>query len=103
MAMSMSMVKPENLEDDCCSSYYAVEERRLSKVKVVYGEIWKRSTRNWNYLEDYRPGAGGVLTVKNAIGTQLRELINPGLARWWLSVKLYGLWRCYEKRKESRE
>ena len=36
MSMSMSMVKPENLDDDCYSSCYAVAEKRLSKVKVVY-------------------------------------------------------------------
>ena len=36
----------------------------------------KGSTRYSNYLEDYWPGAGGLSAV-NAIGTQLRESINP--------------------------
>ena len=31
-----------------------------------------------NYLEDYWPCAGGLSAV-NAIGTQLRDLINSGL------------------------
>ena len=39
------------------------------------------STRCWNYLEVYWPGAGVVLAV-NAIGTQLRDPINSGLTRW---------------------
>ena len=43
------------------------------------------STRYWNYLEVYRPCAGGFSAV-NAIGTQLREPINLGLTRWRMAV-----------------
>ena len=34
-----------------------------------------------NYLEVHWPCAGGLSAV-NAIGTQLRDPINPGLTRW---------------------
>ena len=35
----------------------------------------------WNYLEDYWPCAGGLSEV-NAIGTQMRDLINNGREKW---------------------
>ena len=38
------------------------------------------STRYWNNLEDSWHRAGVLLAV-NAIGTELRDLINPGLIR----------------------
>ena len=47
--------------------------------------ICKCSTRYWNYLEDYWPCAGG-LSATNAIGTQLSDRINSGLARWLTAV-----------------
>ena len=36
----------------------------------------------------------------NAVGTRLRDLIDSGLARWWLAVKIKG--RRGGKREESR-
>ena len=42
-------------------------------------------TRYWNCLEVYGPCAGGLSAV-NAIGTQLRNPINPGLAQWSMAV-----------------
>ena len=38
-----------------------------------------------NYLEVYWPCAGGLSAV-NAIGTQLRDLMNSGLTRWRMAV-----------------
>ena len=38
-----------------------------------------------SYLEDYRLYAGELLAV-NAVGRQLRDLINSRLARLWLTV-----------------
>ena len=45
----------------------------------------KGSTRYWNYLKDYWPCAGGLSAV-SAIGTQLRDPIKSGLARWRMAV-----------------
>ena len=62
--------------------------------------MWEREANiNWsmvicqkaapvrNYLEVYRPCAGGLSAV-NAIGTQLRDPINLGLTRWRMAVSL---------------
>ena len=43
------------------------------------------STRYWNYHEVYWPCAGG-LSAANAVGTQLRDPINSGPARWHMAV-----------------
>ena len=40
-----------------------------------------------NYLEDYRPFAGGLSAV-NVIGTQLRDPKNSGLTRWCMAVEI---------------
>ena len=45
----------------------------------------KTATVTENYLEDSWPCASG-LSVVNAIGTQLCDLINSGLTRWRLAV-----------------
>ena len=45
----------------------------------------KKATLARNYLEVYWPCAGGLSAV-NAIGTQLRDLINSRLTRWCLAV-----------------
>ena len=45
----------------------------------------KGSTRYWNYLEDHWNCVGG-LSAMSAIGTQLRDSMNSGLARWRLKV-----------------
>ena len=50
---------------------------REEHKKMVHDDTGKGSTRYWNYLEDYWPCAGGLSAV-NAIGTQLRGLINSG-------------------------
>ena len=60
--------------------------------------MWEREAHiNWsmgrpakaalvrNYLEDYWPCAGGLSAV-NAVGTQLRDPMNLGLARWRTAV-----------------
>ena len=57
---------------------------------MVHGDTYLNSigrTRYSNYLTDYWwwSCAGGLSAV-NAIGTQLRDLINSGLARW----RMYG-------------
>ena len=44
--------------------------------------------------------AGGLSAV-NAIGMQLRDLIDSGLAQWRMGVYING--RCRGKRGESRE
>ena len=54
---------------------------------MVHGDTLKGCTRSWNHFEDYWPCDSG-LSVANAIGTQLRNLINSGLARWRLTVKI---------------
>ena len=51
----------------------------------------------WNYLEDYRPCAGG-LSVENVIGTQLRDLITSGLTRWRLTVQIKRCSRGKERK-----
>ena len=43
------------------------------------------STCYWNYFKVYWPCSGGLSAV-NAIGTQLRDPINSGLARWRMVV-----------------
>ena len=51
--------------------------------RTLIGPWWcKGSSHYWNYLEDYWPCAGGLSPAVNAIGTQLRDPINSGLARW---------------------
>ena len=61
-------------------------EKRAAQT-LVQGDTRTGNTRYWNYLEDYWPCAGEFLAV-NAIGTQLRNPENSGLARWRLTV--YG-------------
>ena len=71
--------------------------QKVSKANVPYG-VGKRGAHiNWsmvtcqgaalvrNYLEVYRPCAGGLSALK-AIGTQLRDPINSGLIRWRMAV-----------------
>ena len=60
-----------------------VEKRGAQKL--IYGDAGKGRTCYWNYIGDYWPGAGGP-SVMNAIGTQLRDPIYSGLARWRLTV-----------------
>ena len=57
----------------------------VSAHQLVAGDKYKDSTRDWNYPEDYWPGAGG-LSAMNAIGTQLRDPINSGLTRWAMAM-----------------
>ena len=72
------------------STYYFItfsgcgKWRRVSIGPMVKPEK-ARTVRYWNYLEDYWPCAG-VLSAGNAIGTQMRDLINSGLARWRVAV-----------------
>ena len=79
------------------------KERR---TKIVHGDTYsttqKYSTRYWNYLEDYWHCAGG-LSVVNASGSQLRDIINPGLTRWRLAVYYIIYGRRRGKREEYRE
>ena len=55
---------------------------------MLTGSWWSaKAAPVWNYLEVYRPCAGGLSAV-NAIGTQLRDPITSGLTRWRLAVSL---------------
>ena len=49
-------------------------------LQMVHGDLQNGSTRYWKYLEDFWPCAGGLSAV-NAIGTQLRDLIDSGLTQ----------------------
>ena len=53
---------------------------------------WSTGLSAWaapvtGYLEGYWPCTGRLSAV-NAIGTQLRDLINSGLTRWRLTVSM---------------
>ena len=52
---------------------------------MVHDDLPSKAVPVWDYLEVYSPCAGGLSAV-NAIGTQLRDLINSGLARWRVAV-----------------
>ena len=69
------------------------KERHIKKKG--HGETWKGSTSYWNCFEHYWACASGlsavcmVITysrVVNAIGRQMRDLVNLELARWRLTV-----------------
>ena len=67
----------------CSYSECGKRETRVIWCMATY----KGSTRCWNYLEGCWPCAGRLSAV-NAIGTQLRDLINAGLTRWRLAVEI---------------
>ena len=69
--------------------------------QLVHGDLKNGSTRYWNYLEEYWPCAGGLSAV-SAIGTQLRDPINSGLARWRVTVSI-NKWTPRGNRAEYRE
>ena len=57
------------------------------KERRIFISLWgpAKAAPVCNYLEVYWPCAGGLSAV-NAIGTQLRDPINSGLARWRMEV-----------------
>ena len=57
--------------------------------RILIGPWWPaKAALVRNYLEVYWPCAGGLSAAVNAIGTQLREPINLGLARWRIMAVL---------------
>ena len=56
-------------------------------IWLVHGDTLQDSIRYTSYLEDYWPCAGGLSAV-DTIGTQMRRLVNSGLARWLLTMYL---------------
>ena len=66
------------------NSLGAGKERRTLRQ---HNYLKKGSTRHWNYVEDYILGncTRRTLGSERHIGTQLGDLMNSGLARWWLA------------------
>ena len=58
---------------------------KRGEYKLIHGVLPSKAAPVRNYLEVYWPYAGGLSAV-NAIGTQLRDPINSGLARWRMAV-----------------